>query len=300
MPLIRTEKLTHVYSAGTPFERVAIHDIDFAAEKGEYLGIIGATGSGKSTFIQHLNGLLKPSSGCVFFDEHNVHESKDFTRKTRHKVGLVFQYPEYQLFETTVFEDIAFGPKNMGIVEPEIKERVYEAAGFVGLDDSVLDKSPFELSGGQKRRAAIAGVIAMRPEVLILDEPTAGLDPRGRDEIIRNIMNYKRAREATVIMVTHNMEEIARTVDRIILFDNGGIVMNGTPAQVFSESRRLVELGLTAPKVTLVAARLRALGIPVGEDIYTIEQLKHALKQFAMGNSQSETGDEERGGGGFA
>ena len=283
MPLLSTENLTYIYSADTPFERVAIHDIDFAVEKGEYLGIIGATGSGKSTFIQHLNGLLKPSSGRVFFDGRDVHESKDYARKTRHKVGLVFQYPEYQLFESTVFEDIAFGPKNMSLPEQEVRERAYEAAGFVGLEDALLQKSPFELSGGQKRRAAIAGVIAMRPDVLILDEPTAGLDPHGRDEIVRNIISYKRAHDATVIMVTHDMEEIARTVDRIILFEKGTIVMEGTPAQVFSEGERLKTLGLAAPKASMVAARLRALGLPVGRDIYTLEQLRRSLAELRGG-----------------
>ena len=291
MPLLRTEKLTHVYSAGTPFERVAIRDIDFSAAKGEYLGIIGATGSGKSTFIQHLNGLLKPTSGSVFFDGRDIHESKDYARKTRFKVGLVFQYPEYQLFEATVHDDIAFGPKNLGLPEPDVRERVLEAAGFVGLDGSLLDKSPFELSGGEKRRAAIAGVIAMRPEVLILDEPTAGLDPRGRDEIIRNIMNYKRARGATVVLVTHNMEEIARSVDRIFLFDDGAVEMEGTPAEVFSENERLAALGLAAPKVAMVAARLRALGLPIGKDIFTVEQLRRALAELKAGSG------ERRGGG---
>ena len=280
MKLITTEKLTHVYSAGTPFEHTAICDIDFTAEKGEYLGIIGATGSGKSTFIQHLNGLLKPTSGHVYFDGRDIHESKDFTRLLRFKVGLVFQYPEYQLFETTVFEDIAFGPKNMKLPEEEVRERVLEAAGFVGIDVSLLGKSPFELSGGEKRRAAIAGVIAMRPEVLVLDEPTAGLDPRGRDEIVGNIMNYKRAHDATVIMVTHNMEEIARSVDRIVLFDNGGIAMDGAPAQVFAQSERLASLGLAAPKVALVAARLRALGLPIERSVFTIEQLLLALHEL--------------------
>jgi len=277
MLLLKTEGLTHIYSADTPFERVAIHDIDFTAEKGEYLGVIGATGSGKSTFIQHLNGLLKPTSGHVYFDGHDVHESKDYTRKLRFKVGLVFQYPEYQLFESTVYEDIAFGPKNMGLPAPEVREHTYEAAGFVGLDEALLQKSPFELSGGQKRRAAIAGVIAMRPEVLILDEPTAGLDPRGRDEIVGNIMNYKAAHNATIVMVTHNREEIARTVDRIILFENGSIVIEGTPAQVFTESERLTELNLAAPKVTMVAQRLRALGLPIRRDIYTIDHLRNEL-----------------------
>jgi len=272
-PLIKTEKLTHVYSAGTPFEHVAIRDIDFEVESGEYLGVIGHTGSGKSTFIQHLNGLLKPTSGRVFFDGQDIHESKEYARGVRFKVGLVFQYPEYQLFENTLYEDIAFGPKNMGLKEPEIRERVYEAAGFALLDEQALSKSPLELSGGQKRRAAIAGVIAMRPEILILDEPTAGLDPRGRAEIISNIMNYKKARNATVIMVTHNMEEIARNVDRIVLFENGEAVMDGTPASVFSQSRRLTEMGLAAPKAALVAQRLRELGMPVGDSIYTIPRL---------------------------
>jgi len=277
---LKTEKLTHIYSAGTPFERTAIRDIDFTAEKGERVGIIGATGSGKSTFIQHLNGLLKPTSGRILYDGLDIHSSKEQTRKIRYKVGLVFQYPEYQLFESTVFEDIAFGPKNMGIKGDEISERVYEAAGFVRLDEALLQKSPFELSGGEKRRAAIAGVIAMLPEVLILDEPTAGLDPRGRDEIIWNIMSYKYAVDATVIMVSHNMEEIARSVDRIVLFDNGRIVTEGTPAQVFSEHERLEELGLSAPKVALVAARLRAFGLPVENGIYTIEQMRQALNKL--------------------
>ena len=299
MALVRSEKLTHVYSAGTPFERVAIRDIDFAVEKGEYLGIIGATGSGKSTFIQHLNGLLKPTSGRVFFGDRDIHESKGYARKSRFRVGLVFQYPEYQLFEATVYDDIAFGPKNMGLPEPEVRERVLEAAGFVGLDAPMMDKSPFELSGGQKRRAAIAGVIAMRPEVLILDEPTAGLDPRGRDEIVGNIMNYKRAHDATIIMVTHNMEEIARTVDRIVLFENGGVAMEGPPAAIFSENERLTALGLTAPKVTMVAARLRALGLPIRPDVYTIAQLRRALGELRAerGASVSERGASSDEGG---
>ena len=291
MPLIRTETLTHVYSSGTPFEQVAISDIDFAADKGECLGIIGATGSGKSTFIQHLNGLLKPTSGRVFFGGRDIHEAKGYTRETRFKVGLVFQYPEYQLFEATVFEDIAFGPRNMGVPAGEVGERVREASGFVGLEGPLLEKSPFELSGGEKRRAAIAGIIAMRPEVLILDEPTAGLDPRGRDEIIGNIMGYRRARGATVIMVTHDMEEIARTVDRIVLFEKGRIVSEGTPARVFSDAGRLHELGLAAPKVSMIAARLRALGLPLPPDIYTVAQMRQAIGRLraedAVANGRS-------------
>jgi len=277
LALIKTEKLTYVYSPNTPFERVAIRDIDFEAQKGEYLGVIGHTGSGKSTFIQHLNGLLKPTSGHVFFDGRDIHESKEFRRNVRFKVGLVFQYPEYQLFEMTVYDDIAFGPKNMGLSEAEVRERVFEAAGFAALDEDLLKKSPFELSGGQKRRAAIAGVIAMRPEVLVLDEPTAGLDPRGREEIIGNIMSYKRAHNATVIMVTHSMEEIARAVDRIVIFEKGRVAMEGTPGRIFSEGEKLKEMGLAAPKAAMVADRLRALGLSLGREIYTIPQLRLAL-----------------------
>jgi energy-coupling factor transport system ATP-binding protein len=287
LPLIKTEKLTHIYSADTPFEHVAIHDIDFEAEKGEYLGIIGHTGSGKSTFIQHLNGLLKPTSGRVLYDGRDIRESKEYTRSIRFKVGLVFQYPEYQLFETTLYDDIAFGPKNMRLPESEVRERVHEAAGFALLEESLLSKSPFELSGGQKRRAAIAGVIAMRPEILILDEPTAGLDPRGRAEIIGNIMNYKRAHNATIIMVTHNMEEIARTVDRIVILENGGIVMDGTPAGIFSRSDQLEAMGLSAPKAALIAGRLCALGLPIDRSIYTIPQLRHALGELRGGGENA-------------
>ncbi|MCL2401586.1 MAG: energy-coupling factor transporter ATPase [Oscillospiraceae bacterium] len=275
MPLLQTEKLTHTYSPGTPFERVAIADIDFTADKGECLGIIGHTGSGKSTFIQHLNGLLKPTSGHVYYDGKDIHQTKDL--KVRFKVGLVFQYPEYQLFESTVFDDIAFGPKNMGLSESEVKERVHEAAGFSRLSEEFLQKSPFELSGGQKRRAAIAGVIAMMPEVLILDEPAAGLDPGGRAEIIENILAYKEAVNATLIMVTHSMEDIANTVDRVILFDDGVIAMDGAPKDVFSQGERLTAMGLAAPKAAMVAGRLRALGIPLGNDIYTMPQLRAAL-----------------------
>jgi energy-coupling factor transport system ATP-binding protein len=286
-PLIKTEELTHIYSVDTPFEHVAIKNINFEASRGEYLGIIGHTGSGKSTFIQHLNGLLKPTSGKVLFDGRDIHASKDLTREIRFKVGLVFQYPEYQLFEETVYKDISFGPRNMKLPENEIDGRVREAAGFVGLPESILQKSPFELSGGQKRRAAIAGVIAMLPEVLILDEPTAGLDPKGRDEIILNIRQYQRSTNSTVIMVTHSMEDIARTVDRILVFNNGGILMQGTPAEIFPRSGELTDVGLTVPKVTMVAHRLRALGLPISEDIYTIEQLKSVLTALKGGREHA-------------
>jgi energy-coupling factor transport system ATP-binding protein len=300
LALIKTDNLSHTYSSGTPFERVAIHDIDFSAEKGEFIGIIGATGSGKSTLIQHLNGLLKPTSGLVLFNGRDIHESKQYTKEVRSKVGLVFQYPEYQLFETTVFEDIAFGPKNIGLPEAEVRECVYEAAGFVGLGESFMEKSPFELSGGEKRRAAIAGVIAMRPEVLIFDEPTAGLDPRGQAEIIRNIMSYKASHDATVILVTHNMEEVARSVDRLVLLDSGTIITDSTPSQIFSESERLSKLGLVAPKAAMIAARLRTLGLPIEQGIYTIEQLRKALLNLraAPPGSQPSTPNSQLNGNG--
>lgn len=277
MAIIKTEKLTHIYSQGTPFEHVAIKDIDFSVEKGEFLGIIGHTGSGKSTFIQHLNGLIKPTSGKVYFDGGDIYAAKETTRDVRFKVGLVFQYPEYQLFEETVYKDIAFGPKNMKLDEKQIDERVREAAKFVNLSDELLEKSPFELSGGQKRRVAIAGVIAMRPQVLIFDEPTAGLDPSGRDEIMGNIMQYREKTGSTIIMVTHSMEDIAKSVDRLVVFDGGDIVMRGTPAQVFSKSEQLMKIGLSIPKVAQIAVRLRSMGVRLPEDIYTVEQMKNAL-----------------------
>ena len=277
MPLLESKNLTHIYGAGTPFERTAVCDVNFTANKGDSIGIIGATGSGKSTFVQHLNGLLKPTSGNVFFEGKDIHESKSYTRQVRFKIGLVFQYPEYQLFEATVFNDIAFGPKNMGLCDSDVRERVYEAAHFVQLNESLLEKSPFELSGGQKRRAAIAGVMAMMPEVLILDEPTAGLDPRGRDEILRNIMGYKEAVDATLIIVTHNMDEIVRSVEKVFMFSKGKIVEEGSPTEVFSDPNRLSELGLAAPKATMIAARLRTLGLNIPNSILTVEQLRQEL-----------------------
>ncbi|MDR0862402.1 MAG: energy-coupling factor transporter ATPase [Oscillospiraceae bacterium] len=276
-PIIKTEKISHVYSVDTPFERVAIKDVDFEAERGEYIGVIGHTGSGKSTFIQHLNGLLVPSSGRVLYDGNDIRASKAATRDVRFKVGLVFQYPEYQLFEETVFKDIAFGPRNMGLSETEIDARVREAAGFVGLPDAKLEVSPFDLSGGEKRRAAIAGVIAMRPEVLILDEPTAGLDPHGRDEILGNIDAYRRSTNATILVVTHSMDEIAKSADRLFVFSGGEIVISGTPRAVFLRGDELRQMGLAVPKVTEIAHRLRDAGVAVSADIYTIEQLATEL-----------------------
>ena len=279
-PIIKTEKLTHVYGVGTPFEHTAIDGIDFEAERGEFIGIIGHTGSGKSTFIQHLNGLIKPTSGRVLLDGHDIFENKERTRETRFRVGMVFQYPEYQLFEETVYKDIAFGPGNMKLSEGEIDERVREAAGFAGLSEDTFDKSPFDLSGGQKRRAAIAGVMAMRPEVLIFDEPTAGLDPSGCRELMTNIMNYRAKTGTTIIMVSHSMEDVARMADRLLVFKSAHIVMQGSPSDVFSHVAELKTMGLTVPRVTLVALRLRELGLPIPRDIYTVEHLKNAIVQL--------------------
>ena len=275
--IIETKQLTHIYSAGTPFERGALLEVDFSAMEGEYLGIIGHTGSGKSTLIQHLNAPLKPTSGQVLFQGQDVWADPARTRQTRFQVGLVFQYPEYQLFEETVYKDISFGPKNMGLDEKEVDRRVREAAAFVGLRDDQLEKSPFELSGGQKRRVAIAGVIAMEPKVLILDEPTAGLDPVGVESILGNIRDYHRAHNATVILVSHSMEEVARTVDRLVVVNDGKIPFQGTPRQVFQHGDELEHMGLGVPQLTRVFHRLRAMGADVDPSVYTLEQAKAAL-----------------------
>lgn len=276
-PIIQTERLSHIYSAGTPFEHGALVDVDFTAYRGEYLGIIGHTGSGKSTLIQHLNGLLKPTSGQVLFDGQDIWENKARTRAVRFQVGLVFQYPEYQLFEETVYKDISFGPRNMGLDEDEIDRRVRQAARFVGLDDPILDKSPFELSGGQKRRVAIAGVIAMEPRVLILDEPTAGLDPAGAAQILDNIRTYHREKNATILLVSHSMEEVAREAGRLVVISNGSIPFSGAPGEVFSHGRELEDMGLGVPAMTRVFARLRAMGLEVPASVYTVEQARDAV-----------------------
>ena len=276
-PILETKKLSHIYSAGTPFERGALVDVDFAAYPGEYLGIIGHTGSGKSTLIQHLNGLLKPTSGQVLFQGTDIWTDLKTTRRTRFQVGLVFQYPEYQLFEETVYKDISFGPKNMGLDEKEVDRRVRSAAYFVGLRDDQLNQSPFELSGGQKRRVAIAGVIAMEPKVLILDEPTAGLDPVGSESILENIREYHRAQNATIIMVSHSMEEMARTVDRLVVVNDGKIALEGAPSQVFQHGQELEDMGLGIPQMTRVFNRLKAMGVEVGSSVYTVEQAKRAI-----------------------
>ncbi|MBE6990952.1 MAG: energy-coupling factor transporter ATPase [Ruminococcaceae bacterium] len=280
-PLIQTQQLRHVYSAGTPFEHVAVDNIDFSAEAGEFIGIIGHTGSGKSTFIQHLNGLLKPTSGQVLFNGEDIWKIK--TRDVRFQVGLVFQYPEYQLFEETVFQDIAFGPRNMKLTEEEVKSRVLKAANVVGISEDLLDKSPFELSGGQKRRVAIAGVIAMQPKVLILDEPTAGLDPQGRNSILDNIRAYRDATGATIIMVSHSMEEMAENVERLVVFNDAKIVMDGQPSNVFSRADELKNMGLDVPLVTEVFLQLRNMGLAIDSSVYTVSQARDLILSMKGG-----------------
>ena len=277
MAEIIVEQLRHVYSAGTPFEVAAIEDIDLTIPQGQLVGIIGHTGSGKSTFIQHLNALLAPNAGKVICGGKDINESKLSRRDVKHQVGLVFQYPEYQLFEETVYKDIAFGPKNMKLSEEEIDQRVREAAGFVGVEEELFDKSPLELSGGQKRRIAIAGVIAMRPGVLILDEPTAGLDPAGCRQILDNICAYREKTGATVIIVSHNMDDVARIADRIIVFSNGRVAMDGSAAEVFSRAEELMAIGLDVPKATALALALKKQGLQLPEGIYTHEQLLSAV-----------------------
>ena len=281
-PILEVKNLTHIYSVGTPFEHTALKDISFAVEPGEFIGVIGHTGSGKSTLMQHMNGLLKPTEGTVLLGGKDIWSDKALTRQSRFRVGLVFQYPEYQLFEETVYKDIAFGPKNMGLDKEEIHRRVTEAAGFVGLTEQQLQSSPFDLSGGQKRRVAIAGVIAMEPEVLILDEPTAGLDPEGREEILSNIEAYRRAKSATVMMVSHSMNDVARLTDRLIVLSNAHMAMDGTPREVFTHAQALVDMGLDIPEVTRVFLRLRQMGLDV-DPVYTLEQAVEALKNLKGG-----------------
>ena len=281
--LIRVEHLTHIYSQGTPFEKVALDDISLSIEKGELLGIIGHTGSGKSTFLQHLNGLIKPTSGRVLLDGEDIHASKELLHAVRFRVGLVFQYPEYQLFEETVAADIAFGPKNMGLSETEIRERVDEAAAFVGVAKEWMEASPLELSGGQKRRVAIAGVMAMRPQVLILDEPTAGLDPAGRENILQNILRYRESTGATVLLISHSMDDVARLAGRLVVFHDGHLAMDGTPAEVFDRAAELKGMGLTVPAATEISLALREYGITLPESVYTTKYLQKLLLAAAGG-----------------
>lgn len=281
--ILKLENLSHVYSVGTPFELTAVHDINVSIARGEVIGIIGHTGSGKSTLIQHMNGLIKPTGGRVLFDGEDIHASKENVRKVRSKVGLVFQYPEYQLFEETVYKDIAFGPKNMKLSEKEIDEHVKAAARFVGLDEELFQKSPFELSGGQKRRVAIAGVIAMMPDVLILDEPMAGLDPVGRGEIMKNILSYHAETGAAIVIVTHSMEDAAEFAQRMIVMNHGTVSMDGTPEEVFSRGEELKGMGLSVPMMTELKAALERRGVSIPGTIYTEQQMKQALLKLRGG-----------------
>ena len=280
--ILEIKNLTYTYSAGTPFEHTALDNISFQVNRGEFIGIIGHTGSGKSTLMQQLNGLLKPTAGTVMLDGKDIWSDKKLTRQARFRVGLVFQYPEYQLFEETVYQDIAFGPRNMGLDEKEIDRRVREAAGFVGLSEQQLSVSPFDLSGGQKRRVAIAGVIAMEPEVLILDEPTAGLDPVGRADILGNIQSYRKAKNATIMMVSHSMEDVARLTDRLLVLNGSKLAMQGSPVEVFAHAEQLKQMGLSIPQVTQIFLHLRDLGLKV-DNVYTIDQAIKVLKQLKEG-----------------
>ena len=272
MNVIETKNLTYTYGAGTPFSKTAIDDVNIAIKKGEFIGLIGHTGSGKSTLIQQLNGLLRPTSGTVLLNGKDIWEKKKEIRKVRFQVGMVFQYPEYQLFEDTVIKDIGFGPRNMGLSQDEVNQRVMQAVDFVGLDHALLEKSPFDLSGGEKRRAAIAGVIAMDPDVLILDEPTAGLDPQGRDHLLSQIKAYHQQRQNTVILVSHSMEDIARVADRVLVMNESKVFLFDETAKVFSHARELEQIGLRVPQVTKIMMKLHDSGYPVDPAVFTLEQ----------------------------
>lgn len=279
--MIKTEHLTHSYGTGTPFEITAIDDVNIHIKKGDYVGIIGHTGSGKSTLISHFNAILKPTSGRILIDGRDLWDADKKARiQTRFDVGLVFQYPEYQLFEETVYKDIAFGPKNMGLSEEEIHRRVEKAIAFVGLNPSVLEKSPFDLSGGQKRRVAIAGVMALEPKVLILDEPAAGLDPRGRDEILSRIRDYHKETKSTVLLVSHSMEDISRNANSILVMNRGKCAMHASVPEVFERADELVQMGLDVPNITKVFISLQEKGYPVSRNVYTVEQGKAELMRL--------------------
>ena len=284
-PILEIKHLTHTYGQGTPFCRSAIENVSFEVRQGEFLGLIGHTGSGKSTLIQHLNGLLKPTSGQVLLHGKDIWAEPKKIRNVRFKVGLVFQYPEYQLFEETVYQDIAFGPKNMGKTGAELDRCVREAARLVGLRDDQLEKSPFALSGGPQRRVALAGVMAMEPEILVLDEPTAGLDPAGRENLMANIRDYHHNKNRTIILVSHSMDEIARNVDRIVVLKNAHVLMQGTPAEVFALAEELLSAGLDVPQVTRLAMELRRRGLPIDPAVYTAEDLERELLALRKGGA---------------
>ncbi|MBE6762859.1 MAG: energy-coupling factor transporter ATPase [Ruminococcaceae bacterium] len=285
MAILEVRQLNYVYSAGTPYEKAALRDVSFSVEKGDIVGVIGHTGSGKSTLMQQLNGLLTPMSGQVLLDGRDIWENPKKIRDIRFRVGMVFQYPEYQLFEETVRRDIAFGPRNMGLSEEEIERRVRRAATFAGLREELLEVSPFDLSGGQKRRAAIAGVMAMEPEVLVLDEPTAGLDPRGREQLLSRIVRYARENGTTVLLVSHSMEDVAAVADKVLVMNKGEVAMMAPTAEVFSRAEELQAMGLTVPAVTQIFMKLRDSGYAVGENAYTVEQAVRRLLPLIKGGA---------------
>lgn len=287
MAVIKTENLTYTYSIGTPFEKTAVDNVNLNIEEGEFVGIIGHTGSGKSTLIQHLNGLVKPTSGKVIIDGEDIWSKDVKIRDIRFKVGLVFQYPEYQIFEETVYKDIAFGPKNMGLPDEEIDRRIRETAELVGLHKENLDKSPFELSGGQKRRVAIAGVMAMEPKVLILDEPTAGLDPKGRDKILGQIKEYHRQKKSTVLLVSHSMEDVAKFADKILVMNKAQVFCYEDTPEVFKRAEELTEIGLAVPQITRVFNRLKQSGIDIRTDVYTTEFAKKTILEYLEKRGES-------------
>lgn len=274
---MKLKKVSYVYSEGDAFEKKALDEISLEIPDGQFIGIIGHTGSGKSTLIQHLNGLLRATSGAIYYDGENIYQEGYDMRTLRSKVGLVFQYPEHQLFEVDVFSDVCFGPKNLGLSKEEVEERAKKALTQVGLDESYYKKSPFELSGGQKRRVAIAGILAMHPQVLILDEPTAGLDPKGRDEILNQVALLQKERKITVILVSHSMEDVARYVDRIIVVNDGKILFDDTPKQVFQHYKELESVGLAAPQVTYVVKALKEKGWDIDTTATTVEEAKEAI-----------------------
>lgn len=280
MSVIKTENLTYVYSEGTPFEKIAVNNVNIEINKGEIIGIMGHTGSGKSTLIQHFNGLLKPSSGKIYLNGKDIWEDKSKLREVRFKVGLVFQYPEYQIFEETVYKDIAFGCKNMGLDDTEIKHRVIETAYDIGLSEELLNRSPFELSGGQKRRVAIAGVMAMNPEVLILDEPSAGLDPAGRDKILECIKAYHKKTNNTILIVSHSMEDIAKFADRILVMNKADVFCFDETEKVFSYAKEISEIGLDVPQITKVFLELKNYGINFGKEVYTVDYAKKLILKY--------------------
>lgn len=281
MMSIIIENLTHIYNPESPFERKALDDVNLEIEEGQFIGLIGHTGSGKSTLIQHLNGLLKPSSGKILIDDVDITDKKVKLKEIRKKVGLVFQYPEHQLFEETIYKDVSFGPKNMGLSEEEIDKRVKEAIDLVGLDfEAVKDRSPFELSGGQRRRVAIAGVIAMKPKILILDEPTAGLDPKGRDEILNQIKELHQKQGITIILVSHSMEDVAKLVDRLIVMHRGKVAMTGEPKEVFKRDKELEEIGLGIPQITCFMKQLKEKVKVVRDDIITVDEAKEEILKY--------------------